>query len=156
MAEHFPLITLLSTGDVMRKITILCLFVLLCIAASAQAREISLYDSEGEAVAYIDTNDEMNIYLWDGKPVAYLDGSSIYGFNGKHLGWFQEGIIWDHKGYAVGFVEGAINKLTKLERLKGLQQLAPLKALQELEPLEPLFTNRWSKVPLEIFLSMGR
>jgi len=130
--------------------------VLLLLPVSALAREISLYDSEGEAVAYIDTDDELNIYLWGGKPVAYLDGSSIYGFNGKHLGWFKQGIIRDHKGYAVGFVEGAVNMLTKLERLKGLQQLTPLKSLQQLEPLEPLFKNQWSPVPLEIFLSMGR
>lgn len=83
----------------------------------------------------IDTDDEFNIYLCGGKPVAYLDSSSIYGFNGKHLGWFKDGIVWGHKGYAVGFVEGAINMPTKLERLKGLQQLTPLKSLQQLEPL---------------------
>ena len=92
----------------------------------AQAREISLFDSTGEAVAYIDTDSDLNIYLWAGKPVAYLDGNSMYGFNGKHLGWFKEGIVMDHQGYAVGFVEGAVTKLTKLERLKSLQQLSPL------------------------------
>ncbi len=35
----------------------------------------------------------LTIYLWGGKPVAYLsaesdDGFHVYGFNGKHLGWF--------------------------------------------------------------------
>jgi len=89
--------------------------------SNAYAREISIYDSEGEAVAYIDTSEDFTIYLWKGKPVAYLDGSSVYGFNGKHLGWFKDGIIWDHKGYGVGFVKGAVNKLTKLEKLKGLK-----------------------------------
>lgn len=120
------------------------------------AREISLYDDSGEAVAYIDTDNEMNIYLWKGEPVAYLDGQSFYGFNGKHLGWFKEGIIWNHEGYAVGFIEGAINKLTKLERLKGLQKLTPFKSFQEFEPLETIHKSEWARIPLEIFLTMGK
>ena len=123
------------------------------LSSTALAREISLYDSEGESVAYIDTSKDFTIYLWKGKPVAYLGGSSVYGFNGKHLGWFKDGIIWDHKGYGVGFVKGAVNKLTKLEKLKGLQQLTPLKSLQELEPLEPMHKDKWSPIRLEIFLS---
>ena len=136
---------------------LLTLLVLFSITPSIGfAREITLYDDAGDGAAYIDTNDEMNIFLWEGKPVAYLDGQSIYGFNGKHLGWLKEGIVRDHGGYAVGFIEGAVNKLTKLERLKGLQQLTPLKSLQELEPLEPLHKSRWARLPLAIFLSMGR
>jgi len=132
------------------------LFIFLLIPIIGYAREISLYDDTGEAVAYIDTDDEMNIYLWEGKPMAYLLEQSVYGFNGKHLGWFKEGIIWDHEGYAVGFIEGAVNKLTKLERLKGLQELTPLKSLEELEPLEPLHQSKWARLPLKIFLSMGK
>ncbi|MCH8080711.1 MAG: hypothetical protein IIA06_13200 [Proteobacteria bacterium] len=139
-----------------RKFSATLLVFLLLAPAISYAREISLYDDSGEAVAYIDTNDEMNIYLWMGEPVAYLDAQSIYGFNGKHLGWFKEGVIWDHGGYAVGFIEGAINKLTKLERLKGLQKLTPLKSLQELEPLVPLHKSQWARLPLEIFLTMGK
>jgi hypothetical protein len=126
------------------------------LSSIAFAEEISLFDSKGQAVAYIDTSEDLTIYLWKGQPVAYLDGSSVYGFNGKHLGWFKDGIIWDHKGCGVGFVEGAVNKLAKLEKLKGLQQLTPLKSLQELEPLEPMHKDKWSPIPLEIFLSMGR
>jgi hypothetical protein len=138
------------------RIFVIMLFILLIVPAVGYAREISLYDDDGEAVAYIDTGDEMNIYLWKGEPVAYLDGQSIYGFNGKHLGWFKKGVIWDHDGYAVGFIDGAVNKLTKLEHLKGLQKLTPLKSLRELEPLEPLHKSQWARLPLEIFLSMGK
>jgi hypothetical protein len=59
---------------------------------------------DGEAVAYIDTDDEdLTIYMWNGVPVAYLvaDGQtfSIYGFNGEHLGWFEDGIVRDQQGY---------------------------------------------------------
>ena len=141
--------------NIKRLFATLLVFFLL-VPAISYAREISLYDDAGEAVAYIDTDDEMNIFLWKGEPVAYLDGQSIYGFNGKHLGWFKKGIIWDHVGYAVGFIEGAVNILTKLERLKGLQKLTPLKSLQQLEPLEPMHKSQWARLPLKIFLTMGK
>jgi len=130
------------------------IFILIAFSQTAVAREISLYDMEGEAVAYIDT-DDATIYLWGGKPVAYLDGTNIYGFNGKHIGWLEEGIIWDHDGDGVGFIKGAVNKLTKLESLKGLKELKPLKSLKELAPLKPLKSRRWSRTPLELLLLSG-
>jgi hypothetical protein len=128
--------------------------------ATVFAKEISLYDSDGSPVVYIDTDDDLTIYLWKGKPVAYLESKgdyfSIYGFNGKHLGWFEEGIIWDYKGYAVGFIKGAVNKFTKFEPFKGFKQFKPFKSFQQLEPLKPVFKDKWSAIPLEIFLIMGR
>jgi hypothetical protein len=136
-------------------IAVLFLVLVLLTPSTLLAREITLFDSDGEAVAYIDTADELNIYLWEGKPVAYLDEQSIYGFNGKHLGWFKGGIIWDHKGFAVGFVEGAVNKLTKLEPLKGLQELTPLKSLQELEHLNHCIKINGQEYHLKFFYLWG-
>jgi len=73
----------------MKMITrLVILFTLLGVFNIILAEEISLYDYKGDAVAYIDTDNDMTIYLWEGKPVAYLKANkSIYGFNGKHLGW---------------------------------------------------------------------
>ena len=71
-------------------------------SGAAYAEEITLYDSEGNAAAWIDTSDRNTIYLWSGEPAAYLrkDGSvpDIYGFNGRHLGWLEKGIVRDHEG----------------------------------------------------------
>ena len=39
----------------------------------------------------------MTNYLWNGRPVAYLDpdplntGFNVYGFDGTHLGWYDGG-----------------------------------------------------------------
>jgi hypothetical protein len=139
----------------LRRSFLAALCLALAFATNAQAREITLFDSEGEAVAYIDTSDEATIYLWSGKPVTYLDGNSIYGFNGKHLGWFDQGVIRDHNGNGVGFIQGAVNKLTRLEGLKSLKSLKPLKSLKELEPLKSLNSSQWSRLPLELFLLSG-
>lgn len=139
----------------LRTLLVLLFALGLAFAQSAAAREISLYNSEGEAVAYIDTDSDATIYLWGGKPVAYLDGKNIFGYNGSHLGWLEEGILWDHDGYAVGFIKGAVNKLTALEGMKGLKELKPLKSLKDLVPLKPLKSSSWSRIPLEIFLLSG-
>jgi hypothetical protein len=122
--------------------------------------EITLFDSNGKATAYIDVEDEMTIYLWNGHPVAYLvpsdDGFSIFGFNGKHLGWFDNGIVRDHEGFGVGFVKGAVSNVqTKIEPLKKLKKLKPLKSLRKLEPLRPLDKQKFSDIPLKIFLGLG-
>lgn len=76
---------------------IICLAVL---ASFKPYREINLYDSSGSATAYIDdyVADQV-IYLWDGRPEAYLIQTDVYGFNGKHLGWFEKGILHDNNGY---------------------------------------------------------
>jgi hypothetical protein len=138
---------------------------LLCLALTCGARgaqdEVSLFDHKGRATAYI--NKDTDIYVWDGKPVAYLvkDNSStfdIYGFNGKHLGWFTHGIIYDNEGNAVGGTKDAFSSSTELEPLKGLKRLKSLKDLQELRPLKPRFTlfrKTWSDVPLGVFLRKG-
>jgi len=124
-------------------------------ATAAFAKEVTLYDSDGDAVAYIDTDHDLTIYLLEGKPVAYLADNSVWGFNGKHLGWFEDGIIWDHKGYAVGCIKGAVSIVYNLEPLKGLKELRPLKSLKELKPLKPLKMNKWSPMPLSLFLASG-
>jgi hypothetical protein len=83
------------------------LITLILSSLQISAEEITLFNSNGEAIAYFDTDDEdLTIYMWNGTPVAYLDPDGdifdIYGFNGKHLGWYDDGIIRDHDGYAVG------------------------------------------------------
>lgn len=130
------------------------LFLILLIG-SAYANEITVFDEQGKAAAYVDTNEDATIFLWSGKPVAYIHGRNIYGFNGKHLGWLDQGVFRDHGGYVTGFFEGAAFKMTELETLKGVKQLMPLKSLRQMEPLRPLFSNQWSQIPLELFLLNG-
>ena len=125
----------------------------------AQESEISLFDSDGTPVSYIAMDDDMTIYSWSGKPLAYLEsrsggtGFNIYGFNGKHLGWFEDGVMRDHKGKGACGIGGVVN--AKLEPLKGLKQLKPLKALTQLEPLRPLDSLSWSDTPCAVFLYEG-
>ena len=107
-------------------------------------QEISLFNSEGDAVAYIDVSDEDNtIYLWNGTPVAYLFSESnyynIYGFNGNHLGRYEDGIVRNGDGDAIGFKKGAVNGI-----------------FTNYEPYKPYFSNSFSNELLILFLKRGK
>ena len=133
-------------------------FVLLPLDAFAED-EISLFDGRGKAVAYISLDDELTIYLWSGKPVAYLDkdsagGYHIYGFNGKHLGWFVRGVIRDHEGDAACAIKERLDS-TGFEPFKAFKQFKAFKAFKEFAPFRPFFSNDWSDTPCGLFLAEG-
>jgi hypothetical protein len=146
------------------RINLLKLFAVLLFAflpLFIMAQEITLFDSNGEARAYIDTDDDdLTIYLWGGVPVAYLvpddDDFDIYGFNGKHLGWFEDGIVRDHEGYVLGFIKGAVNMFTKYEPYKGYKEYKPYKSYKEYYGTsKPYYKDKFSKIPLSLFLRRG-
>jgi len=147
---------------VKRIITLTLTLAVMALLVSGAEKEITLFDSDGDAAAYLAIEDkDTAIYLWSGEPVAYLgkpdrDGYSIYGFNGKHLGWYDKGVVRDHDGYVVGFAKGAIEKITKIEPIKGIKKFAPFKAFEEFAPFRPFDQNRFSQETLSLFLRRGR
>jgi len=140
------------------RILILAMF--FCLPFIGYSQEISLFDADGDPIAYIADDDDMTIYMWSGTPVAYLvsdrgDAFHIYGFNGKHLGWLEKGIVRDHEGYAVGFVKGATNIYTKYEPYKSYKQYKPYKAYKEYAPYKPYYKSQFSNTYLSLFLKRG-
>jgi hypothetical protein len=120
--------------------------------------EISLYNSSLQATAYI--AEDLTLYLWSGKPVAYLDNDSVggfhvYGFNGKHLGWFVGGIIRDHQGNVVGAVAEAFSVPPVFAPFKSFKEFKPFKSFKEFAPFRPFFMNNWSDTDLKLFLLQG-
>ena len=97
----------------------------------------TLFDKNGEAVAYMAMDFDETIYLWDGQPVAYLyEDQHIYGFNGRHIGWFLDQILYNDDGERVGFT----NKTCPVDTSK-----EPVKA--EKKPKDRRMP-RWSAPPL--------
>lgn len=69
-----------------------------------RAMDKTLFDKNGEAIAYISDDFDQTIYLFDGNPVAYLyEERHIYGINGRHLGWLINDIIFTDGGQRIGF-----------------------------------------------------
>lgn len=121
---------------------------------ATSAEETALIDSKGKYVAYI--TEEGVIYAWEGgTPPAYLEGESIYSFNGKHLGWFLNGYIVDHNGYKVGAVEGVVKSSSLIKPFKGFKGFVPFKSFKEMAPRKPQILNQWSSIPLTVFLKTG-
>jgi hypothetical protein len=131
------------------------LVLIVVLSAMVFAQEITIFDSYGDAEAYVVVNDEETIYLWSGAPVGYLVDDLVYGFNGEPVSWYEDGIFYDLDGYVIGFIEGAISAQTNIEPLKGLKSLKPLKSLKELKPLKPLFRVQWSDSTLVQTLMRG-
>jgi hypothetical protein len=127
---------------------------------NSQAEEIPLFGASGTAVAYVDTEDELTIYLWNGKPVAYMedrDGGAlhVWGFNGKHLGWFEKGAIWDRSGGASCAVKEAFRGITNFEPFKSFKQFRPFKSFKEFAPFKPFLSGNFGSMPCSVLLGSG-
>lgn len=136
------------------------LFILIGLTTTLNAQQISLFDSEGEARAYIDYDEDATIFLWDGTPVAFIekDGSDlcVFGFNGSFMGWYEDGIIYDKKGYAVGARKGAVSMMTKMEIMKSMQKMTPMRPMTPMTPMQPMWKSSWSNTSLTEFLFYGK
>ncbi|GLH74859.1 hypothetical protein GETHLI_33610 [Geothrix limicola] len=65
-----------------------------------------LYDSQDCPIAYIAEDGQRTICLWNGHAVAYIDDHlNCFGWNGRHLGWMEDGILFDTLGQAIGFMK---------------------------------------------------
>ena len=96
----------------------------------SQEGETTIFGKNGAPKAYIAWDDENTIYSFEGKPLAYVDEqNNVYGFNGRHLGWFEDGILWDHQGQRVGFIESTSPVFTQFEPFKGFKQFKPFKSM---------------------------
>ena len=142
------------------KLVILTISISFVLGSTSLAQQVSLFDRDGEARAYIDFEEDATIFLWDGTPVAFLENDggdvAVIGFNGRFLGWYEDGVIYDKNGYAVGGREGAINMMTKMEKMKSMKKMIPLRPITPMTPMRPLRRNSWSSTSLSEFLFFGK
>ena len=118
--------------------------------------EITLFDQEGRPVAYIDFKEEPVIYLWNGHAVAYLSNQHVYGFNGKHLGWFEDGTVINHQGEKIGFTKRNCPGMAKNEPAKMDKLIQKIKSIKEIAPLRPETRFSTSRENFVSFLNSGR
>lgn len=117
--------------------------------------EHTLYDKNGIPTAYIDYKNDATIFLWNGNPCAYLYENSVYGFNGKHLGWYENGVVYDKEGYQIGFLEGTCPSVTGVEQVKSIKRIIPIKWVRRVEPVQPVFKITCSDESFMYFLFSG-
>jgi hypothetical protein len=82
--------------------------------------ETTLFNRDGDAVAFITEDYYETIYLWDGNPVAYLhEDQHVYGINGRHLGWLVDEVIYTNNGERIGFTINSCPVSVAKEPIKG-------------------------------------
>jgi hypothetical protein len=97
----------------------------------------TLFDKNGNPVAYIAEDYNRTVYLWDGSPVAYIyEGEHVYGINGRHLGWWLDGILYNVDGDRIAFTSGTCPVAIGQESQKYKKQ-----RMEEIRP-------RWKAPPL--------
>ncbi len=113
--------------------------------------EVTLFDQKAKPVAYINYQDtKPTMYVWDGTPVAYLDGEeNIYHFNGQFLGWYVQGVLYHRDGYAIaarqGITRGEIlMNNTFVEPVKGVKHVQPVPHVKSPLPVRPKLKDQWS------------
>ena len=112
------------------------------------------YNRNGIPIAY----DEDGIYLFSGRPVAYIYQDTVFNYSGKQLGWFSNGWIRDLSGRCVFFSDNAtgFGPLKPLKRVipkKALKMLKPLKGVRQVKHVRALDSMAWSPLSGEVFFS---
>lgn len=118
--------------------------------------DLTFYNRYGKPIAY--TDDGEYIYLFSGKPVAYFDDESVYGFNGKHLGRFIDGWIRDNNGHCVFFTEesygsGPVKPIRQVKPVKSVKSVKPVKSVKQVRPVKPVISLSWSPLSSELFFN---
>lgn len=110
---------------------------------------MTFYNCIGKPIAY--TEDDGSIYLFSGEPVAYFSGTVIYGFNGKQLGWFENGWIRDLNGYCVFYSEnasgsGPVKPVKNVCPVKSVKHIKPVKCVKQVKRVRAVNVIGWSSL----------
>lgn len=116
--------------------------------------EVPLFNKNGKPVAYIEEDGE-TIFLWDGRPSAYFYKDKIYGWNGKQLGWFANGTIFDIYGFRAGFIRSKSPIATHIEPIKPVKQMRQVKNVRQVPLVKPVLCYGYSQKSLEELLEEG-
>lgn len=113
--------------------------------------DLEFFDSTGAAVAY--SRDREVIYLWSGRPVAYLSSERVYRYSGAFFGWFIRGWIWDRHGRAMLFTPdaegGPVRPARRARPAKGARSVRPARGARQAVPARPVLSSSWSTEVLE-------
>lgn len=110
---------------------------------------LTLYDSIGRAVAYI-FDDGKSVYLYSGRPVAWLHDEYVYAYSGRYLGWIHNGWIYDRNGHPAFFTQeatgGPARPARRARPARGARGARPARGAREARPARPARSLTWSEL----------
>ena len=117
--------------------------------------ETNLYDKNGNAVAYIAEDAEHSIFTWDGQAVCYIVTDKVYGWNGRHLGWFIDGVIYDNHGCRVGFIQRKCPVVTRVTSVKSVKSVKHVKNVRQVAFVRPVLSMGSAAMSLRDYILQG-
>lgn len=115
------------------------------------------YDRKGEPVAY--TEDGVHVYLFSGMPAAYIEADCLFDYDGRHLGWYQDGWVIGEGGRIVYFTDAAQGGLPrppkKMGMLKSKKLPLPMKKERMMKNLRPMRSLDWAGIEGVDFFAAG-
>ncbi len=110
---------------------------------------LEFYSATGDAICF--SRDDEHLYLWKGRPVAYLLRDRVYTFNERQLGWFENGWLYDRRNRPALFtrrdaVGGPIKPVRKVKAVKAVPAVHPVKGAKQAALGKPARSEQWSAV----------
>ena len=106
------------------------------------------YNKRGSLIAY--TEDDCHVFKFTGEPLAYFNEDSVYTYEGKHLGFYQDGWIRNEDGMCVFFTKEAIGgpprAMQDIGPVKSPKLKIPLKKPREHQLKKPEIKQVWSEL----------
>jgi len=107
---------------------------------------VEFFNRSGEAVCYV--QDGEHLYLWNGKPVGYIDSGRVFSFRGRVLGWMDNGWLYDRSNRPALFADGAtggpVKPARKVKPVKGVRGVRPVKGVRQVVHVRAVKSNSWS------------
>lgn len=113
----------------------------------------TIYDSRGLAVGWLQGE-----FIYDRRRAgrAFLRSHAVYSLTGRHLGKFEDGYFWDLRGFAAGFITGALGgpplPLHSLRIDPGSKLVPPPRPAALEPPTRFVRRTSWSKASWSDFL----
>jgi hypothetical protein len=107
---------------------------------------LDFYSMTGDVVCYM--GDDRHFYLWDGRAIAYLAEDRVFAFDGRQLGWLDNGWLYDRGNrpslFTVDAFGGPARPLRKARPVRTQPQRKPAKAPRQLGLIKATRTFEWS------------
>ena len=117
--------------------------------------ETTLYDCMGQPIAYIAEDPGKTVYLWSGHAVASVDHEALVGWNGRRLGFFVRGRVYDAGGRQAGSIAEECVYVPEAESAKSAKRTKRLKHPPEPTKPRPKFSLARSETRLLELLQRG-
>ena len=118
--------------------------------------EITFYNKTGHPQIYLSDEHENSFYTWDGHAVAYLYKDKIYGWKGKHIGWYQDGSIYDLNGYKAGSIKEKCPCIVYIENVKYVKYVQYSRYCRSSSYSKPLFSQSYCDMDLIDFIAQNK